>query len=107
MIAENLFQQANEDSQNSGIIKEFIDLRKDNVIAVSKEKETYHNSAGIKQNAIMTKGWKVQVRQRDKFTSWISLKAIKEGDPLGLAVLAVTMKVHDKPAFKQCINHAL
>ena len=107
MIAKNLFQQADEDGWESRIIEEFTDLRKDNAIAVSKEKGTYHNSTGIKQNVIMTKGQEVQVRWRDKSTSWISLKAIKEGDPLSLAELVVTMKVHNEPAFKWQINDAL
>ena len=107
MIAENLFQQADEDGWDSGIIEEFMDLRKDDTIAVPKEKGTYHNSAGVERNVITTKGWEVQVRWRDKSTSWISLKAAKEGDPLGLAELAVTMKVQDEPAFKWWISHVL
>ena len=69
MIAENLFQQADKDSWDSGIIEEFIDLRKDNAITVLKKRGTYYNSAGIKQNMITTKGQEVQVRWKDKSTS--------------------------------------
>ena len=42
-----------------------------------------------------------------KSTTWISLKDTKDGDPLGLAELAVAMKVHNEPAFKWWVNHAL
>lgn len=72
-----------------------MDLRKDNTINVPKEKGSYHNRADVERNVITTKGWEVQVRWRDKSTSWISLKFAKEGDPLGLAKLAVTIKVQD------------
>ena len=82
-------------------------MRKDDTIAVPKEKGTYHNNAGVERNVITTKGWEVPVRWRDKSTAWISLKAAKEGDPLGLAELVVTIKVQDKPAFKWWINHTL
>ena len=36
MIAENLFEQADQDGWDSGIIEEFLDLRKDNSIAVTR-----------------------------------------------------------------------
>ncbi|GFH50430.1 hypothetical protein CTEN210_06904 [Chaetoceros tenuissimus] len=107
MIAENLFEQADEDGWDSGIIEEFLDIRKDASIAVPKEQGTYFNSARGERNVVTTKGWEVQVKWRDKSTSWISLKAAKEGDPLGLAELAVALKVQDEPAFKWWINHAL
>ncbi|GFH48974.1 pol protein [Chaetoceros tenuissimus] len=107
MIAENLFEQADEDGWDSGIIEEFLDIRKDDSIAVPKEQGTYCNSAGIERNVVTTKGWEVQVKWRDKSTSWISLKDAKEGDPLGLAEFAVALKVQDEPAFKWWIKHAL
>ncbi|GFH61944.1 pol protein [Chaetoceros tenuissimus] len=107
MIAENLFEQADEDGWDSGIIEEFLDIRKDDSVAVPKEQGTYFNSAGVERNVVTTKGWEVQVKWRDKSTSWISLKDAKEGDPLGLAELAVALKVQDEPAFKWWTNHAL
>ena len=107
MIAENLFEQADQDGWDSGIIDEFLDIRKDDSIAISKENGTYYNKAGVERNVVTTKGWEVQVRWRDKSTSWISLKDAKDGDPLGLAELAMAMKVHNEPAFKWWIKHAL
>jgi hypothetical protein len=107
MIAENLFEQADQDGWDSGTIDEFLDIRKDDSIAISKENGTYYNNAGVERNVVTTKGWEVQVRWRDKSTSWISLKDAKDGDPLGLAELAMAMKVHNEPAFKWWIKHAL
>jgi hypothetical protein len=107
MIAENLFEQADEDGWDNGIIEEFLDIRKDNNIAISKENGTYFNEAGVERNVVMTKGWEVQVQWRDKSTSWISLYDAKAGDPLGLAELAITMKIEDEPAFKWWVKHAL
>ncbi|GFH50714.1 hypothetical protein CTEN210_07190 [Chaetoceros tenuissimus] len=92
MIAENLFEQADENSWDSGIIEEFLDIRKDDSVAVPKEQGMYFNAAGVERNVVTTKGWEVQVKWRDKSTSWISLKDAKEGDPLGLAELAVALK---------------
>ena len=40
MIAENLFEQADQDGWDSGIIEEFLDLRKDDSIPVTKEHGT-------------------------------------------------------------------
>ncbi|GFH61775.1 hypothetical protein CTEN210_18251 [Chaetoceros tenuissimus] len=104
MIAENLFEQADEHGWDSGIIEEFLDIRKDDSIAVPKERGMYFNNAGVERNIVTTKGWEVQVKWRDKSTSWISLKNVKEGDPLGLAELAVVLKVQDEPAFKWWVN---
>lgn len=107
MIAENLFEQADEDGWDRCIIEEFLDICKDDSIAVPKERGTYFNTAGVERNVVTTKGWEVQVKWRDKSTSWISFKDAKEGDPLGLAELAVALIVQHEPAFKWWINHAL
>ena len=52
MIAENLFEQADEDGWDSVMIEEFIDLRKDNAIAIPKGQGACHNKAGIKRNVV-------------------------------------------------------
>ncbi|GFH50586.1 hypothetical protein CTEN210_07062 [Chaetoceros tenuissimus] len=61
MIAENLFKQADKDGWDSGIIEEFLDIRKDASIAVPKEQGTYFNSAGGERNVVTTKGWLPQL----------------------------------------------
>jgi hypothetical protein len=61
MIAENLFEQADQDGWDSGIIEEFLDIRKDDSIAISKDHGTYFNNAGVERNVVTTKGWEVQV----------------------------------------------
>lgn len=60
MIAENLFEQADEDRWD--IIEEFLDIQKDDSIALSKEDGTYFNNADMKRYVVTTKGWEVHVK---------------------------------------------
>ena len=62
MIAENLFEQADEDGSDSGIFEELLDIRKDDSVAVPKECGTHFNTAGVKRNVVTTKGREVQVK---------------------------------------------
>ena len=107
VLAESLLEQADDDRWDSGIIDEYVDLRRDDSIAVPKNKGQFETSTGQLRNVVTTKGWEIQVRWKDKSTSWISLHEAKNGDPGGLAEFAVSRGVQHEPAFKWWIATAL
>ena len=47
-----------------------------------------------------TKGWSLLVNWKDKSSSWVALKDLKESHPVQVAKYAVGNKIADEPAFK-------
>ena len=107
VLAESLLEQADDDGWDSGVVDEFVDFRKDDSKAIPIQKGTFETSTGQTRKVITTKGWEVQVRWKDKSTSWISLKDAKNSNPGGLAELAVSRGVENEPAFKWWVPSAL
>ena len=68
VIAENLFNMADDDGWDTGLLEEIIDFRKDDNIAVKADDGFKEMSNGDKVPVITTKGWDVQVRWSDKST---------------------------------------
>ena len=56
VIAENLFNQADKEGWDTGLLSEIVGLRKDNNVAVPKEKGVIKSYNGQDRNVITTKG---------------------------------------------------
>ena len=54
-----------------------------------------------------TKGWKLLVRWKNGETNWLSLKDLKESEPVRTAEHAVANKLTYEPAFAWWVNHTL
>ena len=54
-----------------------------------------------------TKGWKICVEWKDGSTSWVSLKDLKESNPIELAEYAVANKLVSEPAFSWWVPYTL
>ena len=46
-----------------------------------------------------TKGWELLIQWKDQSTEWVSLRMLKESDPLRLAEYAVSNHIDQEPAF--------
>ena len=106
-IADNLLNQADGDGWDTGLLEEIIGSRKDENVAIPKDKGFFENANGTKKPVITTKGWDIQVRWRDQSSNWIPLAEIKESNPIEVAEFAVASGHADEPAFKWWVHKVL
>ena len=106
IIAENLWDQADDDGYNYKLLFEVIGHRK-NVDAVEKEDGWAKTKTGMKRRVITTKGWDLHVRWETGDTSYIALKDIKEGNPIEVAEYAMANNLENEPAFAWWVKTAL
>ena len=93
VIAENLWNQVDDDAYKFHIIYETIRHRKnDNVI--SKDDGFYETKTGVKRKLITTKVWDVQVRWETGETSYISLKDIKKNNIIKITEDVISNKLN-------------
>jgi hypothetical protein len=52
-------------------------------------------------------GWDLEIEWKDGSTSWLPLKALKETNPVEVAVYAVDNQINDEPAFDWWVRHVL
>ncbi len=45
------------------------------------------------------KGWELCILWKDKSTSWVALKDVKEGNPIQVAEFAIANGIANEPAF--------
>ena len=107
VLAENLFNMADEEGWDTGLLEEIIVFRKDNVIAVKVQDGFREMSNGEKVPVITTKGWDVKVRWTDKSTDWIPLTEIKESNPIEVAEAAIAFNINKEPAFNWWVHKVL
>ena len=96
VLAENLFNMADEDGWDTCLLAEVIDFCKDNDIAVKAQDGFREMSNGEKVPVVTTKGWDVKVRWTDKSTDWVPLTEIKESNPIEVAEAAIAVNVSKK-----------
>ena len=105
VIAENILSQVETDGFNFSYLSEIIGHRS-NEQALSKENGLIQTKSGLKP-IITTKGWEIYVKWKDQSTSWVTLKDLKESDPVLLAEYAVTNDIQTEPAFKWWVPYTL
>jgi hypothetical protein len=98
VIAENLFAQIDEEGNRHVLLDDIIDYRKTDE-AVTEDDAFYTARSGMKHRRRTTKGWEVCVQWKDGSTNWVTMKDIKDSNPVQLAEFAVAQKIHTEPAF--------
>lgn len=99
VIAENLFDQADNEGWDTGLLREIVDYRKDESIAIPSSEGYYETATGQRRKVITTKGWDIKVLWSDKSYSWIPMSDLKESNPIELAEFAVAVGISSEPAF--------
>jgi len=107
VIAEAIFSQVDEEGNEHLILDEIIDHRKDLAIAVSDEDRWILSANGNRHHKKTTKGWDLCILWKDKSTSWVPLKHLKEGHPVQVAEYAMANGIANEPAFAWWIKHAI
>ena len=99
VIAENIFSQCDDEGRRHAVLQEITDHRSDgSAVHISNGFVTTRNGHRIPKTT--TKGWELLVQWRDGTSDWISLKHLKESNPIELAEYAVANRIQEEPAFK-------
>jgi hypothetical protein len=106
LIAENLYSQIDEEGRSYQILKDITDHRTTDE-AVSLKPGYITNTSGTRKPRVTTIGWEIEVTWREGSTCWVTLKALKESNPVELAEYAVASRIEEEPAFKWWVCHTL
>jgi hypothetical protein len=72
--------------------------------AVPKEDGFIVMPNGRKMQKCTTKGWELLVEWKDRTTTWVLLKDIKDTNPVEVAEYAFTNQIKSEPAFAWWVN---
>jgi hypothetical protein len=97
IIAESMYSQVNEDGNSYSLLSDILVNHK-SVFEVTNN--------GRQRNRRMTQGWKLLITWKDRSTSWVSLKDLKEPFPVQVAEYAMVNKiVEEQPALAWWAKH--
>ena len=106
MIAEHMYSQCDSDGHELMLMEEIIDHRSTGD-AVKKDDGYIKTNSGNMVPRKTTKGWDLLVNWKDKSSSWVALKDIKESHPVQVAEYAVNNKITEEPAFNWWVKAVL
>ena len=84
LIAENILMQVDADGYHRQSMEGILYHSSDN-IAVDKKNKWIVSKCGRRSMRQTTFGWKFRVKWKDGTTTWISLKDLKESNPIEVA----------------------
>lgn len=99
IIAENIFQQVDDEGREHLLLDHILDHYEDKRISAKPHDKCL--------NRRTTKGWKFTVQWRDGSTSWVPLKDLKESNPVETAEYVKAHNLQDKPAFSWWVPFTL
>ena len=76
-------------------------------MALNESNGFYLSANGNKVNKKTTQCWKLLVEWKDGFSEWVSLKALKESNPIEVAEYAQANLIDKSPAFRWYVPHVL
>jgi len=106
IIAENLLAQVDEEGKRHLLMAEIVDHKTDSA-AVPKDKGTYKTQSGTVRLRRTTAGYSFLVMWKDKSSTWVKLKDLKDSYPVQVADYAVAKQLEEEPAFKWWVPHVL
>ena len=105
-IAENLFAQVDQEGNRHVLLDEIIDYRV-NSHKVKLQDAFITTGTGTRRRRETTIGWELLAQWEDRSTNWISLKDLKESNPVQTAEYAAVAKIAMEPAFAWWVPHML
>ena len=98
VIAENMYSQVDYDGQSAVILDFIIDYSKDDTaVPISENYVTKRSSTCRLRHT--TEGWHLLVQCKDGSEQWVSLKLLKEHNPVEISEFSQSRNISDKPAF--------
>ena len=105
-IAETIYSQVDQEGKQYQILDDIINHMKDGS-AIEKNDGYWILHNGNKLPKKSTRGWKLCIQWKDKWTDWISLAELKDSNPLELAEYAVANQIQEEPAFNWWVKDVL
>jgi hypothetical protein len=105
-IAEAIYSQVDDEGKQYLLMDTIIDHERSDG-ALKLEDLYLDNQKGNLSMRKTTKGWKLLVQWKDGTTTWISLKDLKESNPLQVAEYAVSNNIASEPAFVWWVKDVL
>ena len=106
IIVENIFSQVDEDGYRYQLLDHIMD-HKSNGQAVRPEDAFTVSQNGNRVRTQTTKGWFFKVQWKDGTDSWLTLKELKESNPIQVAEYGQSAQLLDVPAFAWWAPHTL
>ena len=75
--------------------------------AVEKKNKVIVSKRGRRSMRQTTVGWKLRVKWKDGTTTWISLKDLKESNPIEVAEYVTARSIQDEPSFAYWVPFTL
>ena len=88
IIAENIYSQVDQEGRSFSILQEITNHKVDLKVALNESNGSYLSANGNKVNKKTTQGWKLVLEWKDGSSEWVSLKALKESNPIEVAEYA-------------------
>ena len=107
IIAENIYSQVDQEGRSFSILQEITDHKVDPKVALNESNGFYLSANGNKVNKKTTQGWKLLVEWKDRFSERVSLKALKESNPIEVAEYARANLIDKSPEFRWWVPHVL
>ncbi len=105
-IASNIFQESDANGYSSLFLYNIIDHKRSGN-AIPMEDKYFVTKSGMKRMRQTTVGWKLLVQWNDGSRQWVTLKILKESNPVQVAEYAVARGIGDEPAFAWWIPYTL
>jgi len=105
-IAESIYAQINDDGHYVTLLDSIIDHRKLET-AIEHKNAFYQTHTGQRRRKYTTIGWDLCCKWKDGSTSWVTLKEMKNSNPLETAEYAVSRRIETEPAFMWWVPRTL
>ena len=98
--------QAHSDGLHHQLLEGIFDHSKDKREIENKDKY-FVSKCGRRFMRKTTVGWKFNIKCRDVTTKWVSLKDLKESNPIKVAEYVTSRDIQDEPAFTWWVPYTL
>ena len=106
LIDENIFAQNDEEGSRSVLFDDIVDVRKDGT-QLLQQYSFVTTSIGTQRRVTATKGWEVNLKRKDRSTTWNKLKDTKYSYPVQLEEYAVENRISEEPDFAWWVKFVL
>ena len=106
MIAENVLSQVDSSGHHTQLLDGITNHKKMGN-AVSKQNAYITTKRGVRRLRQTTIGWKFLCSWKDGTSSWVSLKILKESNPVEVAEYVTALNIADEPAFAWWVPYTL
>lgn len=106
ILALNLHSQIDDEGRQYDVFEEICDHKRDSCALIMAQ-GTRRRPNGDPMPVKTTKGWKLQVRFKGGRTSWLTLRQLKDSNPLETAEYAIAAGIDKEPAFAWWVKDIL